>query len=356
MIKLLTSFIGVLASALSLQVGAGEPSLRDLMPKGVLVGAAVNQMQSDGRDGPATAIVASQFNTITPENILKWQNVHPAPDRFAFDAADRYVDFGEAHGMEVIGHTLVWHQQTPAWIFAGRNGRPADRDTVLDRLRDHIHTVVGRYRGRIHGWDVVNEALNDDGSLRKTVWLDAIGDDYIAKAFELAHDADPRAELYYNDYDLWRPAKRAAALRIVRQLRDRGLRIDGVGEQSHWKLETPTVPEIDATIADISGAGVKPMLTELDVDVLPPAANPYTNGLPQPIHQQLGRRYADIFRLVVKHRDELARVTFWGVSDADSWLNNFPARGRTNYPLLWDRQRLPKPAFAAVVEVLATLR
>jgi endo-1,4-beta-xylanase len=339
--------------------------LKDLAPSGWLIGAAINQNQSDGRDTGAVDLVTRQFNTISPENLLKFQSLHPEPERFTFDAADRYVAFGRDRGMAVIGHTLVWHSQTPRWVWDGADGGPADRATMLARMRTHISTVVGRYQGRIRGWDVVNEALNDDGTLRDSPWRRGIGDDYIARAFEFAHQADPNAELYYNDYNLaTRPAKRAGAIRIVKDLQQRGLRIDAVGEQGHWRLDTPTPAELDQTITDLRGAGVKVMITELDVNLLPPAgapapgqspspeSNPYTTGLPEDVQQALARYYADAFRVLLKHRDDITRVTFWGVSDGDSWLN----RGRVNHPLLWDRQRRPKPAFDEVVKVLMASR
>jgi alpha-glucuronidase len=334
-----------------------------------LVGAAVNQRLSDGADAIASAIVSRHFNTVTAENLLKWANIHPEPDRFAFEPADRFVAFGEARKMTIVGHTLVWHRQTPGWVFAGAGGRPADRDTLLARMRAHIHAVVGRYRGRIHGWDVVNEALDDDGTWRRTPWLAAIGEEYVAKAFEYAHEADPDAELYYNDFNLWKPAKREAALRIARDLRARGIRIDGVGEQGHWLVDSPSISQIEQTILAIKDAGFKPMITELDVDVLPrepgldtpdaavrpratAATDPFVGGLPLERQRALASRYAEIFALFSKHRGALARVTFWGVTDRSSWLNDFPIRGRTNHPLLWDREGQPKPAFDAVIDTL----
>jgi endo-1,4-beta-xylanase len=360
--------------AVALALGAGalaapEPALKDLVPKGLLIGAAINRAQSDGTDTLSAGIVERQFNTISPENILKWALVHPDPDRYDFAPADRYVAFGESHGMQVIGHNLVWHQQTPAWVFTNADGTHPTRDQLLARMHDHIATVVGRYRGRIHGWDVVNEALDEDGQLRKSPWRDGLGDDYILKAFEFARDADPRAELYYNDYNLWKPAKRAGALRLAKQLKEHGLRIDAIGEQGHWSLTAPSVDEIDATLTDIAGAGVKAMITELDIDVLPrdpkmfgadlsaraqfkAATDIYASGLPPEQQQALAARYADAFRVFLKRRDLLTRITFWGVTDAHSWLNNFPIPGRTNHPLLFDRQGRPKPAFTAVVEVL----
>lgn len=356
-------FVALAAAIALAPAGAGSQTgaLKDLVPNGWVIGAALNQNQSDGRDTAAVEIVTRHFSTISPENLLKFQSIQREPGVFTFDAQDRYVAFGRDRGMAVIGHTLVWHSQTPAWVWAGPDGGLADRTTMLDRMRTHIATVVGRYKGRIRGWDVVNEALNDDGTLRDSPWRLGIGDDYIAKAFEFAREADPSAELYYNDYNLaTHPAKRAGAVRIIKDLQQRGLRIDAVGEQGHWRLETPTADQIDQTIAELRATGVKVMITELDINLLPPgpppargqppspASNPYATGLPDDVQQALTRRYADAFRVFLKHRDDLTRITFWGVSDADSWLN----RGRMNYPLLWDRQRRPKPAFDAVVKVL----
>lgn len=337
-----------------------DVALKDLMPKGTVIGAAINQRQSDQVDKAAVDIITKQFNQISPENLLKFQPIHPAADRYVFDAQDRYVQFGVDHHMQVIGHNLVWHQQTSPWVFQGADGKPADRETLLARMRDHIHTVVGRYKGKIHGWDVVNEAIDEDGSLRKAPWHDGIGDDYVAKAFEFAHEADPDAELYYNDYNLEKPAKRAGVIRLVKDLQARGLRIDGIGNQGHWRLDTPSIAEIEQALADLHGTGLKVMYSELDINLLPNAArgadpavaNPYANGLPDERQQELARRYAGIFDVLLKHPGWVSRITFWGVSDADSWLN----RGRANYPLLWDRQRQPKPAFNAVVDVLTRRR
>jgi endo-1,4-beta-xylanase len=358
-----TTSIAALAIALG---GAADlaarqtAALKDLMPKGMVVGVALNQRQSDGADTAAVEIITKQFNQISPENLLKFQSTHPSEDRYVFEAQDRYVQFGLDRKMQVIGHTLVWHSQTPAWVFQGKDGGAVDRDTLLARMRDHIRTVVGRFKGRIHGWDVVNEAIDEDGSLRKTPWLNAIGEDYIAKAFEFAREADSGAELYYNDFNLEKPAKRAGVIRLVESLKSRGVRIDGIGNQGHWRLDTPSIAEIEAALMDLRSTRLKVMYTELDINLLPQAArgadpseaNPYANGLPDDKQQALARRYADIFGLFVKHRDAVSRVTFWGLSDADSWLN----RGRTNHPLLWDRQRQPKPAFDAVVKVLQAAR
>jgi endo-1,4-beta-xylanase len=343
------------------KLAAQGVALKDLVPNGWTIGAAINQNQSDGRDTVAVDLITRQFNTISPENLLKFQSLHPEPDRFTFDAADRYVAFGRDRGMAVIGHNLVWHSQTPRWVWDADGGGLADRTTMLARMRTHISTVVGRYKGKIRGWDVVNEALNEDGTLRDSPWRQGIGDDYIAQAFTFAREADPDVELYYNDYNLaTSAAKRAGAIRIIKDLQRRNIRIDAVGEQGHWRLNSPAVSQIDTAISELRATGVKVLITELDVNLLPPAGargeppapatNPYVDGLPDSMQQALARYYADAFGVFLKHRDAITRVTFWGVSDGDSWLN----RGRANYPLLWDRQRRPKPAFDEVVKVLRT--
>ena len=365
------AFVAMIAAPLA---AIEAPPLKTLMPPDLRIGAALNQAQIDGVDAAAVAIVTRHFNSITPENILKWEEVHPEPNRYQFAASDRFVSFGRAHDMLMVGHTLVWHQQTPAWVFAGASGQKPDRATVLERMRTHITTVVGRYRGRIHAWDVVNEALEEDGTLRRTPWLEAVGEDYIAKAFEFAREADPEAELYYNDYNLWKPAKRAGAIAVVHRLRKQGIRVDGIGEQAHWGLADPPITQIDVAIGELAaGSGVRVALTELDVDVLPrepdmwgadlsrkaairATTNIYPAGLPDAQQRQLAQRYAEIFEVVLRHRTRLSRVTFWGVTDAQSWLHDFPIPGRVNYPLLWDRQARPKPALDAVVEILRTRR
>jgi endo-1,4-beta-xylanase len=350
----------VAASVAVLTATAQDAALKDLMPKGMVIGVAINQRQFDGVDTAAVDIITKQFNQISPENVLKFQPTQPSADAYTFDAADRYVQFGVDRHIQVVGHNLVWHSQTGAWVFQGADGKPADRETLLARMRDHIRTVVGRYKGRIHGWDVVNEAIDEDGSMRKSPWQLGIGDDYVAKAFEFAHEADPDAELYYNDFNLEKPAKRAGVIKLIQDLQTRKLRIDGIGNQGHWRLDTPTIDEIDQALVDLHATGLKVMYTELDINLLPntprggdpSASNPYANGLPDDVQQRLARRYADVFGVFVKHREAVTRITFWGLSDADSWLN----RGRMNYPLLWDRQRQPKPAFTAVVEVLRHAR
>ncbi|QEG36435.1 Endo-1,4-beta-xylanase A precursor [Bythopirellula goksoeyrii] len=354
---------------------AQQATLKEAFDKDFLVGTALSTAQVLGDTPAALELAARQFNSITAENLLKWESVHPEPDRYDFEAADKFVDFGENHDMFVVGHTLVWHSQTPQWVFEDDQGNPLERDALLDRMRDHIHTVVGRYKGRIHGWDVVNEAIvtdpNDEsrGSWRETPWYRIIGPDYIEKAFQFAHEADPEAELYYNDFDEWKLGKRDYFGKIVSDLRNKNIRIDGIGLQGHWGLDYPTVTEIESMLTGLSQLGVKLMITELDMNVLPspssntgadvtmriqdqPEFNPYPTGLPDDIQKQLSDRYEEIFRMFHDHRDTIGRVTFWGVDDGQSWRNYWPISGRTNYPLLFDRKYQPKPAFYSVLQVV----
>ena len=299
---------------------------------------------------------------------MKWQTVHPKRGIYDFSGPDRYVEFGEKNHMVVIGHTLIWHRQTPEWVFGDEQGKPLTRETLLNRMREHIHTVVGRYKGRIHGWDVVNEALNDDGTMRESAWMKIIGPDYVEKAFQFAHEADPQAQLYYNDYDLERETKRKGALALIKKLQATGIPLTAVGLQNHDSLKWPSVQEEDETISAFESLGVRVNITELDITVLPPAKehptaeestqaqinpslNPYTSGLPAAMQQDLAKRYADLFTVFLKHRKAIDRVTFWCVTDGDSWLKNWPTRGRTDYPLLFDRNGAPKPAFDAVIRV-----
>jgi endo-1,4-beta-xylanase len=343
-----------------------QPTLKDAYKGCFLVGAALNPAQFSGEDLRESALVKAQFNSISPENVLKWEIVHPQSDTYDFSLADKYVEFGERNHMFVIGHNLVWHSQVPRWVFEDKNGDQVSREVLLERMREHIRKVVGRYKGRINGWDVVNEALNEDGTLRQSLWMKIVGDDYIEKAFRYAHEADPKAELYYNDYSLESEAKRKGALELVRKLKAKGVPITGIGLQDHVHMDWPTADRIDATITEFGKLGVNVMITELDVDVLPaatsgqtadvslnvasdPKLNPYPNGLPEPVQQELSKRYADLFGAYVKHCGLVSRVTFWGVTDKDSWKNDWPVKGRTNYPLLFNRHAQPKPAFEAVI-------
>jgi len=351
--------------AIGMAASAQTTSLKDAYQGCFLVGAALNVSEFTGQKNGA--LITSQFNSISPENVLKWEIVHPKPDTYDFSLADKYVEFGLKNHMEVVGHNLVWHSQTPKWVFEDEKGDPVTREVLLRRMRDHIHTVVGRYKGKIKEWDVVNEALDEDGTMRMSPWRKIIGPDYIQYAYQYAHEADPKAQLNYNDYNLENEAKRGGALKLIELAKKRGVPIQAVGLQDHFDMEWAPVSQLSDTISAFAKLGVKVMITELDVDVLPkatkqqtsdvsvnvaadPKLNPYTNGLPDEIQQQLATRYADLFSTYAKHCGEVTRVTFWGVTDADSWKNGWPIKGRTNYPLLFDRDAKPKPAFEAVIQ------
>ena len=355
-----------ICAVLSHRTLSADTVLKDAFASEFRVGVAIgDDPLLNSRQGYLT-LAARQFNTATPENQLKWESVQPRSGEFDFGPGDRFVEFCEQNEFFVVGHVLVWHSQTPDWVFQDDQGNPLDRDALLARMRDHITEVVGHYRGRIHAWDVVNEALNDDGTLRDTPWLRIIGEDYLAHAFRFAQEADPEAELYYNDYNMFAAPKRKGAVRIVRGLQRAGCRIDGIGMQGHWGLAYPSAEEADASIKAYSRLGVKVMITELDVNVLPSPdwsqgadvasrtgyseeMDPYRDGLPPEVQQSLAERYAELFRLFTRHSKKIDRVTFWGLDDGSSWRNNWPIPGRTAHPLLFDRQFLPKQAFHAVI-------
>lgn len=340
-------------------------TLKEAFKGDFVIGAAINADQITGRDSASDAILKKQFNAITPENDLKWERIHPTPAQYDFAVPDKYVALGVANHMYTVGHVLVWHNQTPDWVFKGADGRTIDRKMLLERLRAHIFTVVGRYKGMITAWDVVNEALNEDGTLRESKWMKIIGEDYIAKAFEYAHEADPQAELTYNDFSIENPAKRAGAVALIKKLKAAGVPVTTVGIQGHYNMTWPTVQQLDDTIAAFKEAGVKVAITELDIDVLPPAKkdntaevslhfaadpalNPFASGLPPAEQQKLADRYASLFHVFMKYRGTVERVTLWGINDAQSWLNDWPVKGRSSYPLLFGRDGKPKQAFFAV--------
>jgi len=353
--------------------GNDEISLSKEYEGHFLIGTAMNRVQVSGADPRAMPFIVKHFNSVTAENAMKWERIHPEPGRYEFGLADSIVDFAELNLIKVIGHVLVWHSQTPEWVFQDSLGNLLTRDALLERMKDHIRTVVGHYKGRVLGWDVVNEAVDEDGSLRQTKWLEIIGEDYIEKAFIFAHEADPDAELYYNDYNNEVRAKRSGVIPIIKDLQTKGIRIDGVGIQGHWHLDSPDMAIIDESIGEYAALGMKVMVTELEINVLPTPAwiygaeisrtaeyrdslNPYVAGLPDSVETQLTNRYAELFRILLKHDEAVTRVTFWGVHDGYSWKNGWPIPGRTNYPLLFDRNYNPKPAYHAVIREAEKLK
>lgn len=357
------SATAALLACLSLQPGAASaqtiPSLKDAFRKDFGIGTALNNAQIDERDPQTTAFIARQFNRVTPENCMKSALIHPGWDTYNFEMADKLVAFGKKHDIKINGHTLIWHSQLPPFIRGIRSA-----DSIRTFFTNHIKTVAGRYDGKVLSWDVVNEALNEDGTMRKSVFSQYLGDDFVTEAFRLAQQAAPTTELYYNDYNNEQPKKRAGCIDLVKKIKAAGVRIDGVGIQGHWHVGKVPLQDIEESILQYAALGVKVMFTELDIEVLPrnvqgadvgqrmtanAQSNPYPDALPDSVQTQLAADYEALFKLFLKHKDKVTRVTFWGVNDADSWLNNWPIRGRTSYPLLFDRKNQPKPAFWKVV-------
>ena len=357
--KLLVSLFIVFGICVHIRGQEGEKTLRKTVGKCFLIGTAINVNQSSGKDPEAEQIVRTHFNSIVAEGCMKSKVIHPEEGKYDFTYSDQFVAFGEKNNQTIIGHTLIWHLSLAPWFCTDKEGKDVSPEILRQRMKDHIMTVVGRYKGRIKGWDVVNEALEDDGTYRKSPFYRILGEEYIPLAFQYAHEADPNAELYYNDYNLSMPQKCEATIRLVETLKKRGLRIDAVGMQGHLWMNFPKVDDVDQSIQALSKAGMKVMITELDLTALPappknigadPTAkyqyckegDPYSNGLTEEINQAWTDRMLSFFKLFLKHKNVITRVTFWGVSDTDSWRNNWPIKGRTDYPLLFDRNRQPK--------------
>lgn len=346
------------------------PALKDVYRDDFLIGAALGERQIRDQEPGALGLVARQFNAVTAENVMKWAEIEPAEGEFDWEAADLMVDFAADNGMYVTGHTLLWHQQTPGWVFEDDDGNPASRELLLRRLENHVNAVVGRYKDRVRSWDVVNEAVNDDGTMRDTPWLRILGEDYLIEAFRIAREADPTATLLYNDYSLYLPAKRGGVVREMKKVLDAGVKVDGVGLQGHYGLEHPEdMQDLAGSIEAFAALGLHSSITELDIAVLPfpdqddmgadldvnlalnKKYNPYADGLPPEVAAAQAERYEQVFKVLLDHVEVVDRVTFWGVHDGHSWKNGWPMAGRTDYPLLFDRQLQPKPAFWKVVEL-----
>ncbi len=332
-----------------------------------LIGVAMNAAQITEADSNSVVLIKEHFNSITAENCMKSEELQPVEGEFNFKLADQFVKFGQTNNMYLIGHTLVWHSQAPKWFFTDSNGKNVSSEVLIERMKKHIYTVVGRYKGKIKGWDVVNEAFEDDGSWRKSKFYQIIGEDYIRLAFQFAHEADPDADLYYNDYSMAHQGRRDAVVQMVKNLKSQGIRIDGVGMQGHMDMEFPRIEEFEKSIVAFAETGAKVMITEMDLTVLPKpgknfgaeistnykyqqSLNPYTQGLPDSVATAFENRYNEFFKLFLKHHDKIERVTMWGAYDGQSWRNNWPVRGRTDYPLLFDVNYQPKTIVKTIIK------
>ncbi len=340
-----------------------ERTLKTVYGDDFLIGVAMNTRQVAGEDTAAVEVVKRHFNAIVAENCMKCESIHPEEGRYDFRDADALVNFAETNGLTVTGHCLIWHSQLAPWFAVDDNGQPVSAEVLKQRMQEHITTLVTRYKGRIKGWDVVNEAILEDGSYRKSPFYDILGEEFIPLAFQYAHEADPDVELYYNDYGMDNPAKRDAVVKLVQSLQARGLRIDAVGMQGHVGMDYPDMAAFEESMLAFASTGVNVMITEWDMSALPTvsytanvadtvafkqAMNPYPDALPDSVSQLWNARMQAFFELFLKHADFVTRVTAWGVSDGDSWKNDFPVRGRKDYPLLFDRDHRPKPFVTAL--------
>lgn len=341
-------------------------SLKEAFKNDFLVGTALGAEHILEKDAKANQLIKKEFNAITPENHMKSMNIHPEWNKYDFFLGDKFVEYGQKNNMYVVGHTLVWHSQLPRFV-----GKIKSADSLKLFMTDHINTVAGRYAGKINSWDVVNEAIEDDGTFRKSIFYNLLGEDFIKMAFDLAAKADPKAELYYNDYNNEQPAKRKATIQMIKKLKASGTKIDGVGIQGHWSINSLNTKNIEDAIIEYAALGLKVAFTELDLTVLPnpwdlkgadvnqnfensPKMNPYPKELPDSVQTTLAQKYEELFKVFLKHQDKIDRITFWGVADNHSWLNGWPVRDRTNYPLLFDRNFEPKKAYNSVMNLKKT--
>lgn len=346
--------------------GPAEEGLKDAFEGKFYIGCAMNEAQIDGSDTASVGLIQKHFNSVVAENWMKSGHIQPIEGEFDFELSDKVIDFAQANDMYTVGHCLIWHSQAPRWFFVDEDGNDVSREVLIERMRTHIFTVVGRYKGKVNSWDVVNEAFEDDGSWRKTKFYQIIGEEYMELAFKFANEADPDADLLYNDYSMYHKGRREAAIELVSNLRSKGVRIDGVGMQAHFGLDSPTMEELEKSIIAYAEAGAVVHITELDVTVLPnpdpgigaevsasfeykQSLNPYAEGLPDSVSVALHDQYLGFFEVFIKHSDKIKRVTTWGLTDLHSWKNDWPVRGRTNYPLLFNREYEPKPVVESII-------
>jgi endo-1,4-beta-xylanase len=341
--------------ALSVAFVASEKGLKDYYKDYFPIGVAVNPRMV--QPGPDAELIKAQFNSMTPENAMKMGPIHPEENRYNWKDADAIADFAKQNNIKLRGHTLCWHNQTPAWLFTDSTGKTVSRDVLLARLKRHITDVMTRYKGTIYAWDVVNEAVPDTSTAiyRKTRFLEIIGEDYIEKAFQYAHEADPSAQLFYNDYNTENPSKRERIFQLLKKLKAKGVPINGVGLQAHWSIYEPTRQELEESITKFASLGLKVQFTEVDVSVYPKeherrARRPTDKSEFTPaMNDKQAAQYKMLFEVFRKHRNTITGVTFWNLTDRYSWLDNFPVPGRKDYPLLFDQNGAPKKAYEGVV-------
>jgi len=358
-----------------------DMGLKDAYSDAFLIGTAVNRFILSGRDTLSYNILLKDFNAMSPENDMKPEVLHPTPDTWNFTAADQYVAFGKEHGMWLLGHTLCWHNQTPDFFWTRKDGKPMSKDEIFASIEDYIKVVCTHFAGKVDAWDVINEIVSEQGGYRDLGWVHALGgdqdlvDEFVKHVFRCAEKYAPDTQLYYNDFNAWRPEKVAGICRIVKMLQAEGIRIDGVGIQAHWGLDFPKNQYIEDAIDAYSALGMRVNITEFDMDVLPftravqvfgwqgmkdpmyqleeyeEFLDPYKDGIPAEIEAAHAARFKEIMEIFYKHRSQIDRVTFWGINDRMSWKNGYPVPNRTNYSLLWQRDFTPHAAYGEIMAV-----
>ena len=379
-LSFLFALLFVFSGCSSQEKALPDVPLKDAYSDSFLIGAAISTFNFSDRSPETRDLLLKHFNTISPDNELKPQSLHPRPDVWNFQRADAYCQFGKDNGMYVLGHTLCWHNQTPEFFYTRPDGKPMSKDEIFESVRSYIETVCTHFLGKVDGWDVINEIISEDGGYRDLAWVHALGadpavvDEFVKHVYRCAEKYAPGTELNYNEFNCWRPSKLAGIVRLVKMLKDEGIRIDGVGIQAHWGLGYPKNEYIVDAIEQLAALGVKVNISELDVDVLPISKDaqvigrslkdpmyqqeefeafldPYKDGLPEEVEDQLAARYEELFKIFYEHRDQIARVTFWGIHDGTSWKNGSPIANRTNYPLLFKRDYTPHKAYYSVINI-----
>ena len=349
----------IMATAITLLCGsrgagisgnAGEADslkgLKDYYRNYFPIGVSVAPNSLEGAQGE---MIKRQFNSLTAENVMKPALIHPEENMYSWDNADKIVNFALANGMKVRGHTLCWHSQTGEWMFRDSRGNTVTKEVALARLKDHITTVVSRYKGKVYAWDVLNEAVVDDADpakvFRESQWYNICGEEYISKAFQWAHEADPGAVLFYNDYNTENPVKRDKIYNLLRKLLAQGVPITAVGLQGHWNINDPSEQNLRDAIDKFSSLGLKIQVTELDVSVLSSRTDTVKTYTPEREKKQVDF-YKMIFKVFREKKDVITGITFWNVSDGRSWIDR---SNRRAYPLLFDYDLKPKKAYREVV-------
>ncbi|WNG41076.1 1,4-beta-xylanase [Archangium violaceum] len=327
----------------------GIPSLKDVFADDFLIGTAFSN--SELLAEADRKLLAKHFNSVTPGNVLKWDSTEPQEGVFDFSGSDAAVQFALENGQQLRGHTLVWHSQTPDWVFRDASGNLASKELLFQRMKNHINAVMGRYKGQISAWDVVNEVIDasqPDG-LRRSSWYQIAGEEFIEKAFLFAREADPDAVLFINDYNTHDSAKSQALYNLVKRLKAKGIPIDGVGHQTHISLYYPTLQEIESSIVKFADLGVETHITELDISVYSSASQRY-DTFPEELKQKQAALYKQLFEVFKRHKSLITSVTLWGKDDANTWLRTFPV-ARNDWPLLFDERLQSKPAYWAIVSI-----